>query len=276
MPNRVFIKLIEEKIEVFKKSFSNAKEIFYNPETERLIHPGEFGIYREKAVENFISSFIPNKLKIDSGFVINNNDEISHQCDLVIFDSGLTPNIHSSNNQRFYPIETTVGVGEVKSIVNSKEDLREALLKLSKVKVMRENIIDPFVHQQLGKGSKINYSPTDNPHDQIFTFLICEKFNFNIKDQFNTPEEAMSYFYPETDNRFRHNLILSIMDGLFIYVSDIGNIGYPVLGSNLKSGFVLPKEDLHFMEFILATMTILGFTTILSPDLKHYIYPYQK
>ncbi len=273
MPNRVLKKLIEEKIEIFRMSFSNAKEIFYDPEQEKLIHPGELGIYREKAVGEFIRSFIPNKLNIDSGFVINNNDEISHQCDIVIFDSVLTPNLHSSNNQRFFPIETVVSVGEVKSVINSIEELKTAVIKLSKVKIMRENIIDPFIPQEIGKGYIKGYSPQTNCYDQICTFLVCEKFGFDIKKKYDNPEDAIAYLYKDIkEARFKHNLILSIEDGLFLYDDTIGAIGYPVLKENLKGIFITAEKDHHFIQFIIAMTTILGFTTILSPDFRNYIY----
>jgi len=272
MPNRVFTKLIEEKIEIFKSAFSNAKEIFYDSTTGKLIHPGEFGVYREKAVIDFLKSFIPNKFQIDSGFVLNNNDEISHQCDLIIFDSTLTPNIHSSNNQRFFPIETVVAVGEVKSVINSMAELRKAVIKLSNIKMMRERIVEPFVDQPVIIGTKREYHPIVNVYDQVCTFLICEKFGFDIKDKFFRPNDVMSYLYEDIkEARYRHNFILSIEDGLFLYLDDIGLVGYPVFGGMLTGTFVTSDNDRHFTEFILSMLTVIGFVTILSPDLRHYI-----
>ncbi|WP_291276097.1 DUF6602 domain-containing protein [Flavobacterium sp.] len=272
MPNRIFTKLVEEKIEIFKRAFSNAKEIFYDANTGKLIHPGEFGVYREKAVIDFLKSFIPNKFQIDSGFVLNNNDEVSHQCDLIIFDSILTPNINSSNNQRFFPIETVVAAGEVKSVINSIDELKKALMKLSNIKIMRERIVEPFVNQQVVMGYKKEFHPDINPYDQLCTFLICEKFGFDIKDKFPSPEDAIFYLYNELGvSRYKHNFILSIEDGLFLYLDDIGVVGYPVFSRELPATFITSKDDYHFIEFILSMLTVIDFVTILSPDLKHYI-----
>lgn len=272
MPNRVFTKLIEEKIEIFKSAFSNAKEIFYDDTSGKLIHPGEFGIYREKAVIDFLKSFIPNKFQIDSGFVLNNNDEISSQCDLIIFDSTLTPNIHSSNNQRFFPIETVVAVGEVKSVINSMDELKKALIKLSNIKMMRERIVEPFVDQPVIIGIEREFHPMINAYDQLCTFLICEKFGFDIKAKFSSPNDAIACLYDDIKTaRYRHNFILSIEDGLFLYLDDIGLVGYPVFGRELQATFVTSGNDRHFIEFMLSMLTVIGFVTILSPDLRHYI-----
>ncbi|GIO27468.1 hypothetical protein [Ornithinibacillus bavariensis] len=40
--------LMEQQIERFIREFKNSsKKLFFNPENNRLIHPGEYGIYIE-------------------------------------------------------------------------------------------------------------------------------------------------------------------------------------------------------------------------------------
>jgi hypothetical protein len=109
------------------------KNIFSN-DNGKLIHPGEFGIYREAICKRFLEFIIPKKLSIDNGFLINTNNEVSTQCDIVIYDSKHTPLVQSNELQRFFPIETVCAIGEVKSTL-SKAQLKETLLKLSKVKI---------------------------------------------------------------------------------------------------------------------------------------------
>jgi len=54
MPSKIFNFLLEEKIEVFKRSFCDtAKQTFVDPNGE-LIHPGEFGNYRESCCKDFL------------------------------------------------------------------------------------------------------------------------------------------------------------------------------------------------------------------------------
>ena len=85
MPSSVFDALLEEKIENFKKGYiDTAKRVFYDQDTEKLIHPGEYGLYREIMVKEFLQFIIPQKVTIDSGFLITQKDNVSTQCDIII------------------------------------------------------------------------------------------------------------------------------------------------------------------------------------------------
>ena len=116
MPNRIFEEILLEEIETFKNSFSNvSKKMFHDPETNKLIHSGEFGMYREAIAKKFLRFFVPVRLEIDQGFLLNSINEVSTQCDIVIYDKNVTPLIRSNELQRFYPVETVCSVGEIKS-----------------------------------------------------------------------------------------------------------------------------------------------------------------
>ena len=140
MPNFIFDSLIEEKIEIFKNQFANtSKQVFFDPDNKKLIHPGEFGLYREVIVKNFIKFLIPQIVTMDNGFLITPKDNVSTQCDIIIYYKNVTPLIESSELQKFFPIETVIGVGEVKSTL-SKKQFKEALNKLADVKMLREDV----------------------------------------------------------------------------------------------------------------------------------------
>ena len=129
MANKIFNALLDEKIEIFTNAFSKtAKEIYFDKD-DKLIHSLEYGIYRENSCKDFIKFVIPSKFNIDDGFLINSNDNVSSQCDIVIFDSNHTPLFESGKKQRFFPIETVVAIGEVKSTL-SKKEFKIALNKL--------------------------------------------------------------------------------------------------------------------------------------------------
>lgn len=105
MANKIFNTIMEEKISIFKNSSSNTSHLlFYDESIGRLKHPGEFGTYREKVTKEFSRFFIPRRLGIDDGFIINANDEISTQADIIIFDS----NGHWINSYR----KINYGIGQ--------------------------------------------------------------------------------------------------------------------------------------------------------------------
>ena len=120
MANNTIDQLIEERIDIFRSAFTlRAKALFHDDDKHNnLRHPGEFGIYREAIVRDFLQSFLPQRLAIDTGFIVNALGHVSKQVDLVIYDPSLTPPLESQNRQRFFPVETVIAAGEVRSNVD--------------------------------------------------------------------------------------------------------------------------------------------------------------
>jgi hypothetical protein len=274
MPSKIFDTLLTEQIEIFKNSFINtSKIVFYDENDKKLIHPGEFGHYREAVCRKFLRYFIPQHLEIENGFIINTNDEVSTECDLVVYDKGSTPLIQSAEMQRFYPVETVAAVGEVKSNL-SKAGLKEALRKLSKVKSMREKVLQPVIMKKSGQGE---FNPLLNPKDQIFTFLICQKFDF---DTTNLAVTVNNIYDRDIQAHHRHNLILSIEDGLIAYYKEKVDqphlmIYYPIFYAKpVKTAISLPNMvgyD-HIKGFATFMFSGTSNSTILYPDMALYIF----
>lgn len=118
--NDIFKKLLDRKIDNFIYAYKNlSRDVFVN-ETGTLIHPGEFGMYREKIVSELLRPFLPSKLEVGTGFIITSKNRISTQCDIIIYDRENTPVIENGE-QRFFPVESVVGVVEVKSKLSKLE-----------------------------------------------------------------------------------------------------------------------------------------------------------
>lgn len=265
----IFENLLIEQIEIFKNSYLNiSRRLFYDEEVGSLIHPGEFGTYRENVAKNFLRFFIPERLKIDHGFLINTYGDVSTQCDVIVYDSNVTPLIGSGEMQRFFPVETVCAVGEIKSVLK-KTELKEALIKLSKIKALREKIIHPVCIKRYAKG---NFDPKYQPYDQIASFIICQKLDFELKDM---PGEMLSIYGDEVEYRHRHNLILSIEDGLFHYYdTNDKSLMYPcILNANLKNRLTIPQDNLyvHFKLFCSYLFLMTSSATILYPEMTDYM-----
>lgn len=266
MANQIFQALLEEKIDFFKSSFSSlAKKIFVDKKTGKLIHPGEYGMYRETISKEFIRFIIPRRLDIEQGFIICPNGDVSHQCDIVVFDSQNTPMIENGEKQRFFPVEIVAAIGEIKSNLD-KANFKKAINKLSKVKKIRSKINSSFFIKREETGT---YDTKQNKKDQIVTFLICQKLDFNITD-INNEIEGL---YSDENKDFKHNLILSIEDGLLLYNSD--NIAVPYQFSNSEENQdILIKSDLqntHFKVFASNLFLTTSSTTIIFPQIANYI-----
>ena len=268
MSINVFEKLLIEKIEIFKSTFAETAEgVFFNDDG-KLIHPGEFGRYRENICKQFLKFVTPARLDIGTGFIINTSNKVSHQCDIIIYDAQHTPLLESEEKQFFFPVETIAAVGEIKSVL-SKKALSEAIQKLARVKVLREEVKNPAI---IKKDRGTGYDPSNHIYDQIFTFIVCKKLSFNIS---NLSTEINKLYGDSTEYRHRHNLILSVEDGLLAYYDNNGKtMMYPVMGNTkLKNRFIAPGENLYVHLKYFASYLFMGTSsaTILYPEISDYM-----
>lgn len=245
MTNAIFTQLLKEKISTFSRSYTTlSKGLFYSSDNRNhLTHPGEFGMYRESLVKEFIQLFIPERLGVGTGFAINASDEVSSQLDIVVFDKDVSPKIENESRQRFFPIECICCVGEVKSVLRTKVELSDALSRLSRVKEMAAKV-----------------DPRRKPIAAPFTFLFCESIE-------GTPETIESWFvdaYQQSgvSKRMWHNEIATINSGLFKYVtvSDID-----------ASGTIIPKMGIMADPFLRDDILIENFHLISKDDGGHLI-----
>lgn len=287
MSNRIFDSLVKEKIENFYNAYTKvSRQVFFYD--EKLIHPGEYGRYREKICSDLLKLFIPNRISIGDGFIITNQDNVSSQCDLVLFDNLLTPQIQTNEMQTFYTIESVVGVIEVKSALKLC-DLREALIKLAKIKDLRNKINSPVIKLRLGSFDNKIFDAKINPQDSIFTALICEKFDFNKAKM----EDIINEIYPDDIPSYnKHNLIMSLEDGLILYslsectelVTKISSPldktlnGDPVFnGHSLKCSYLWADDrKSHIATFLNYFVRTIQNITVMSPEIMHYVSGFNK
>ena len=212
--------LIKERIDIFRSAFAEHAKALFRDEDKRnkLRHPGEFGTYREGIVRDFLQSFLPQRLAIDTGFVVNALGEISEQIDLVIYDPSFTPPLESENRKRFFPIKTVIAAGEVKSDVDRGE-FKKGLIRLAKVKAMRSDLTKEASAAVRWDGLRnAKYDPDKVPFDQVFTFLICNRIDFLLRD---TLRSTLNEIYKSIVYEHRHSSILSLEDGLIHYIGEL-------------------------------------------------------
>ena len=205
--NPIFRNITVENYQELVRSFKGSRAIFWDDEAKKLIHPGEYGEHREDILKRFLNLYIPETFGIESGFLINAAGDISSQCDVIIYDKSRTPRIHNLENQRFFPIETVLGVGEVKSTISSMADLNRYLTKLAATKALRLRVPHPVPYR---RGSfKAKFDPTRVFSDNIFTFLLCYEFGFAL--------DVEKLNYGDIGREQWHNMVLSLKNGLISY-----------------------------------------------------------
>lgn len=271
----VFEELLIENIEIFKNSFLKiSKNIFYDEQNKKYTHPGEYGVYREAISKRFLRFFLPNKFNIHNGFLINSFNERSTQCDVIIYDHNSTPFIEAADFQRFYPVETVVSVGEIKSTL-SKVDFKKAINKLAEIKKLRTKIKNStFLFRDIPEGKMLPdvYAPDIFERDNIFSFLICQKLDFDLA---NITNEINEFYNADIETFNKHNLILSIEDGILNYYDENDkSLMYPSInGKKLRNRFTIPGDNkyVHFKLFMHFLFMGVCSTSILYPETKNYI-----
>ncbi len=270
--NDIFDKLIKSKIEQFKDDYINlSRQIFVNKEGT-LIHPGEFGMYREKIIRDFLAPFLPARLAISSGFVITAANNISTQCDIIIYDREYTP-IIENGEQRFFPIESVVGVIEVKSNLN-KSTLKEALRKLSSIKNLKNDIENnPYIFKAYKEDSSFNAK--NKVRDQMATFLICESIDMDVEKDLDT---FFKDTYKDIDKSLFHNMILDINNGCFLYFDGsrpMYHAYYDYTKPSFKNEYIFPHESGYSKEHILLFLNyfymVISSVSIMNLEITKYL-----
>jgi hypothetical protein len=197
MASEIYKTIFSRKIENFKNIFSEDGEKIFK-QRGRLIHPGEFGKYREEITKDLLRFILRPSVKVSDGFIITSDDDISTQNDIIIHDANLMP-LLAENIVKMFPIEDVYAFVEVKSTL-SKQDFINALKKLTDIKKLKKTY--------------------DGCGGNFGAFLVCKKLNIDIK------EFDFNEVYQNTDRVFWFNGILSL-DDMCINYQDKNGINMP-------------------------------------------------
>ncbi len=96
-------------------------------------HPTANGDIKEDSWISFFREILPTRYAVDTGFVIDCNNEISEQIDIVIYDNFYSPIIFQMKGKKYIPIESVFAIFEVKPEL-SKSTLSYAIGKIKSVK----------------------------------------------------------------------------------------------------------------------------------------------
>ncbi len=277
---QIFLEIFNEQVEIFKNSYiKSSRNIFYEPDLKNnLHHAGEFGIFRERIVSKFLKLFTPQRLQFDSGFIIAPNEKLSKQIDIIIYDKNESPLIQSEEGQKFFPIETIASIGEIKSVL-TKEQLKAELLNLASIKKLRELIGDrarlfsiapEIVNIKTKRTERIPFDPIKFPGDQISTFLICERFDFELNE--GNVKKELTQLYNSIKERHMVDFILSLENGFIGYFNkDKGFSHFPNITNEFQLDMVMKNDsDDHIKQFVNLFYNSISSTTIVKPDVGDY------
>lgn len=201
MASKIFEQILYRQISQFVGIFSEDSSIIFKDEKNKLIHPGEYGKYREEECKVLLRLILDKHVNISDGFVITADNKITTQCDVIIYNADIAP-IVADGISRMFPAEEVRMIGEIKSTL-SKSNYIGALRKMAENKriIMEGRRGNPSYFK--GNESKV--------YDTVISFLVCNKLPSGF-DKLTNEE-----IYGDIDKKYWHNIILSLEDAAIGY-----------------------------------------------------------
>lgn len=253
-----FMLIEEQMIKDFERSIS-------------IKHPGDKGSSRENFVRNFLtkSGYLPTKYAISEGssHIISTTGHTSDQTDLLIYDALNTPKLLSLDNVQFFPVETVYGIIEVKSNLNSKDTVFDAL-----------NKIKSFKQLQRSNKSTRNIGGLTIKTDATQGFGIIFAYDSSLK--WKTLFEYIEEFQKENSPSVWPNLVVVLNQGTIGQLKEVnqGGIGSISVYSSEEISqldkvhmFGNPKHHSNLLEFYLILMDLLNNINLPAPPLRKYV-----
>jgi len=196
---------------------SKRLRIEFDYQAKILGHPGEVGTGRENVLKGILAKYIPRRYAIDSGFVIDALNGKSKQMDIVIYEANYTPVFEIVEGKRFFPCETVVVVGQVRTEIGSVGEMQQCLENIKSAKKLdrsnkgtNELITGPGISLQ-----GLRFDPSKEFKDQIFGFIFCSS---SISADLMIAE--LKKFNKQNEPRLWTNLIVNYKNFLIEYENE--------------------------------------------------------
>jgi hypothetical protein len=195
------------------EKISREFKIKFDELSAEIKHPLLAGVAREHALVGLLTQYLPQRVGIDTGIVIDAHGHESHQIDVVIYDRTVGT-VFEINKIKYFPCETVVAVGEVKSDIESVSKLQSALDKIKSVKELdRSNNGRNLIISGPGVSIEgLEFDPTTWHRDQIFGFIFT-----STSLSRDTLISHLQSYNKATDRRFWMNLFCGFNHFLISY-----------------------------------------------------------
>ncbi|MED1724726.1 DUF6602 domain-containing protein [Brevibacillus parabrevis] len=132
----------------------NMKGLFLDMQQEMLVklngirkhvtHAPTKGDAVEQNWIEFLGTYLPNRYKVDTAFVVDHTGTRSDQIDLVIYDEQYSPFVFCQAGVKMIPAESVYAIFEIKQTLN-KQHIEYAAEKAESVRALKRTSV-PIVH----------------------------------------------------------------------------------------------------------------------------------
>jgi len=208
------------KVSNLFRNVAKTFDIEFGAITKEISHNLKSGEAREHALREILKKYLPQRIGIDQGFIIDTQGRESKQIDIVVYDKTVAT-IFEASDIKYFPCEVVLAVGEVKSDIDSTKKLLDALDKIKSVKELdRSNQGKNLIIT--GPGISLNilkFDPKTQHRDQILGFIFTRSSM--------TRESILGViqkYNSKIDRRFWFNILCAYNDFIISYESEKGLI----------------------------------------------------
>jgi hypothetical protein len=229
---------------------------------QMVAHPGELGVGREEVIRRFLRRYLSARFEVSTGFVFDSQGNVSKQLDIIVANAQVCPRFETAGGIRYYPCESVVAVGQVKSSLTSDAELQSALTNLESVKVLDRSANG----RAFDADRREEIDNVANHLHQIFTFLlICGKA---LKH--STLQTAFMDRVLVTAPHVWTNIILALDQYLLTFHCHDGVCPNPMHARGVALQRALPGDEL-LMRFYLLLGQAIEVTRVASLPYWEYL-----
>jgi hypothetical protein len=120
----------------------NEEFLLMNKKLKNLVrNRSALGLENESILREFLKSYVPKHYSIGHGFIFKNDNEISNQCDILVYDSSFFPPLFKQGDFVVLSPESVMSVIEVKTkIVPGKSFLDNSIENIRSVRKLNSRI----------------------------------------------------------------------------------------------------------------------------------------
>jgi hypothetical protein len=239
----------------------------------RATTPGIIGGVREFGVKQKLESILPKMIGLGSGCIIDTTGCASNQTDIVLYEKNICPIFSIANDPQatYFPCESVIAVGEIKSGLGTKE-LNDAVNKIASVKKLHRFTENPNSFRRLNSTVAAEGMPEEgfdqvrNYHDQIFGFILCKEFTLKsetlLKNYLEACRKHPAHLSP--------NALISLKDGLVLF-TDRGTSAENMYDANKIVLYKHPEGEFQYLLHKLISVANNWRTTAAVPTESYII-----
>ncbi len=242
--------------------------------------PGLKGVAREKTVLSKLEAILPGGIGVGTGCVIDCEGNASAQIDVILYEKQFCPVFELSDDTGYFPCESVLAVGEIKSTIGKKElgDIYAKVASVRKLnkfpkpvgrkeppegKVEYRTYLDKTIRLANGDRETIQNSSSST---QIYGFGFGRSFGAKPE----TMIEHTKDLYNEVAEELRPNVVLTLNREAIVPAKDM-QMSFTALGSP-GVAFLKPENSL---EYLLVSLFSIMQNGITSPGyvFERYVVP---